>query len=182
MSVGLSRCRCCSCGAHICTKLSCQHLCCILRASVLTIDGSSVVDCCGVRSERLSWSIRSLHNLPVVCVSLLLRNVLANPSSTTSLPPRSARETSSSRQFPVDSMLASKQMFAPLAQAMRARPASRIVQQTRGIKFQASPKRMSPIPVCPEDRRANRNANQCSQREEHSGMHLSGGSLVSLSG
>ncbi|GAM84368.1 hypothetical protein ANO11243_023620 [Dothideomycetidae sp. 11243] len=37
-------------------------------------------------------------------------------------------------------------MMTPLAQALRVRPAARIAQQTRGIKFQGSPRRMSPVP------------------------------------
>lgn len=44
-------------------------------------------------------------------------------------------------------MLASRPMTMPLAQALRARPAPRILQQTRGIKFQSTPRRMSPVPV-----------------------------------
>ncbi|KAF2154000.1 hypothetical protein K461DRAFT_292685 [Myriangium duriaei CBS 260.36] len=43
-------------------------------------------------------------------------------------------------------MFPSRPMLMPLAQALRARPAARIAQQTRGIKFQNTPRRMSPVP------------------------------------
>ncbi|PSK36055.1 hypothetical protein B9Z65_5870 [Elsinoe australis] len=42
--------------------------------------------------------------------------------------------------------LAQTLRMQPVMQAFRARPASKIAQQTRGIKFQGTPRMMRPVP------------------------------------